>query len=138
MFQRDYSREAFQRAAGPFLDALRGLLCDSGETLFLAGVDLSHVGPKFGDQLTAQALQAETEAHDRALLGCLATGDAEGFWRESIRVRDRYHVCGFGALATLLEVHPPSRGELLHYEMWHEAPTRSAVSFAALCFTAEA
>jgi len=135
MFLRDYSREAFQQAAGPFLDALRGLLCDSGETLVLAGVDLSHVGPKFGDPLPAQALQTETETHDQALLDFLARGDAEGFWSESIRVRDRYHVCGFGALATLLEVLPPSRGELLHYEMWHEAPTRSAVSFAAMCFT---
>jgi MEMO1 family protein len=138
LFQGEYSRKAFREAAGPFLDALRALLSDARETLLLAGVDLSHVGPKFGDQLPAQALQLESEAHDRALLACLAAGDAEGFWKESIRVRDRYHVCGFGALATLLEVLPPGRGELLHYEMWHEAPTRSAVSFAALCFTAEA
>lgn len=135
MFLRDYNRQAFHDMAGPFLEGLRDILSAPEETLLLAGVDLSHIGPKFGHQLPAQALQPETQAHDRALLGFLAQGDADGFWHESIRVQDQYHVCGFGALATLLEVLPASRGELLHYEMWHELPTRSAVSFAALCFT---
>jgi hypothetical protein len=30
---------------------------------------------------------------------------------------------------------PQCQGELLHYEIWHEEPTRSAVSFASLVFT---
>jgi len=31
---------------------------------------------------------------------------------------------------------PPSKGQILGYEVWHEQPTRSAVSFAAVGFTA--
>jgi hypothetical protein len=129
-----YERASFRRQAGPFLDALAELAADPG-TVVLAGVDLSHIGPKFGDEQEAAAIETDAVAHDTALMERLAARDADGFWAESIRVRDRFHVCGFGALATLLEILPPGTGSSIDYEMWHEAPTRSAVSFAAAVFT---
>jgi len=61
--------------------------------------------------------------------------NADQFWKESERVRDQYHVCGFSALACLLEVLPECRGTVLDYEIWHEVPTQSAVSFASVVFT---
>ncbi len=40
------------------------------------------------------------------------------------------------AAGSFLEILPEkSKGELLHYEMWHEQATRSAVSFAAMAFS---
>ncbi|MBI2567070.1 MAG: AmmeMemoRadiSam system protein B [Candidatus Schekmanbacteria bacterium] len=107
-----------------------------GEVLLIAGVDLSHVGPKFGHEKDAQALVRESEAHDRALLEALLSGRVEAFWGEAKRVEDYYNVCGFSALACLAEILPPVRGRLLHYGVWHEPPTRSAVSFAAARFDA--
>jgi hypothetical protein len=61
--------------------------------------------------------------------------DHEGFWKESIRVQDRYNVCGLSAMACVLEVLPPCKGKVLDYSMWHEDATRSAVSFSAVLFT---
>jgi AmmeMemoRadiSam system protein B len=131
----EYRRSVYQDKAGPFLEALKELVGDPGqETLVVAGVDLSHIGPKFGHDMPARQFENRSEAHDRALLHHLLSMDADGFWEESARVNDRYNVCGFAALACLLEVLPPCKGRLLHYEIWHEDATRSAVSFAAAVF----
>jgi hypothetical protein len=45
-------------------------------------------------------------------------------------------VCGFPALATLLEVLPPGRGRVLDHRLWMEDATRSGVGFGAVLFTA--
>lgn len=131
----EYSRQAYQDTAGPFLDTLRTLLHESGhQTLIVAGVDFSHIGPKFGHDRTAQAMEVDARAHDQNLLNHLIGLDPDGFWEESRTVQDRFNVCGFSALACLLEVLPECRGKVLHYETWHEPPTRSAVSFASAVF----
>jgi hypothetical protein len=105
------------------------------DTILIAGVDLSHVGPKFGHDMSASFVIDQSERHDRRLLDFLCTRDADGFWSESRRIEDKYNVCGFSALACLLETIPPSHGHLLSYETFREDATRSAVSFAAAIFT---
>jgi hypothetical protein len=133
----EYGREAYKRKAGPFLERLEQILSAKGNNaLLITGVDLSHTGPKFGHDQPARSLQNLSEAHDRMLLKNLTALDADKFWEESRRVNDRYNVCGFAALACLLEVLPDSRGQLLQYEIWHEEATRSAVSYASVVFTA--
>lgn len=132
----EYSRQAYQQTAGPFLETLRTLLQQpEHDTLIVAGVDFSHIGPKFGHDMPATAIQNQARTHDRSLLEHLSRLDADSFWEESRNVRDQFNVCGFSALACLLEVLPKCRGKILHYETWHEAPTRSAVSFASAVFT---
>jgi AmmeMemoRadiSam system protein B len=122
-----YTRQAYQETAGPFLETLKTLIHEPGQdTLMVAGVDLSHIGPKFGHDMPATALENQARTHDQNLLEHLSRLDADSFWEESRSVRDRFNVCGFSAMACLLEV--------LHYEIWHEAPTRSAVSFASAVF----
>lgn len=131
-----YNRNDYLERAQPFLDKLREILMEPDkETLLVAGVDFSHIGPKFGHGSPAQYLQGQAEAHDRNLIEYLCRLDADGFWEESRGVEDQFNVCGFSALACMLEVSPPCRGELLDYELWHEEATSSAVSFAAILFT---
>lgn len=101
----------------------------------VAGVDLSHVGPKFGDPDSGRSLESEVRAYDRQVLDALAAGDAAALFEAGARARNRYRICGFFALWTLLAVLPPVRGTVLHYEVRHEEATRSAVSFAAVAFT---
>jgi MEMO1 family protein len=133
----EYSRRAYREKAGGFLEALKYVLKHNGEeSLLVAGVDFSHIGPKFGHEMPAQYMKDQSEFHDRALLEALSVLDADSFWEESGKVKDRYNVCGFAALACLLEVLPPCRGHFLGYEIWHEEATRSAVGFAAMVFTA--
>ncbi|MBL7179941.1 MAG: hypothetical protein ISS65_06990 [Desulfobacterales bacterium] len=63
--------------------------------------------------------------------------EAERFWEESIRVEDRFNVCGFPAMAAMLEVLPACHGEIINHRYHHERPTQSAVSFAAVVFVAQ-
>lgn len=133
----DYSRKAFLKRASSFLKVLKALMQDPGrQTLFVAGVDFSHVGPKFGHPYAADFLEGQAKAHDQALLKYLCDLDAEGFWQESARIEDRYNVCGFSTLATLLDILPPCRGRILDYRLRHEPATQSAVGIAAAMFTA--
>jgi AmmeMemoRadiSam system protein B len=132
-----YRRNAYLERAGTFLEELSRLIQEGeSDTLVVAGVDFSHIGPKFGHPMPATYLEGQTERHDRALLKAITEGDADAFWAESAQVHDQFNVCGFAALACLLEILPAAQCHVLGYQMWHEAPTRSAVSFAAAVFTA--
>jgi len=130
----EYSRERYTSIGHDFLTTLADFMQDDA-TIVITGVDLSHVGPKFGHDMPASLIINESERHDKQLLHYLCMRDADGFWSESERIKDRYNVCGFSALACLLEILPPSHGHLLGYEVFKEDPTRSAVSFAAAVFT---
>lgn len=131
----DFSREAYLERTAPFINKLRQILTDpEKETLLVAGVDFSHIGPKFGHEMPARSLEGQAKTHDRNLMAHLCQLDADRFWQESRDVKDRFNVCGFSALACMLEVLPPCKGEVLDYQLWHEATTQSAVSFAAMHF----
>ena len=133
----EYSRRAYLEKAGPFLRKLRDIVSDPAqETLVVAGVDFSHIGPKFGHDRSASFLAGQAETHDRNLLGHLSRLDAELFWKESQEVEDCFNVCGFSALACLLEILPHCKGTILDYRRSQEEATNSAVSFAAAAFTA--
>ncbi|UCF57857.1 MAG: AmmeMemoRadiSam system protein B [Deltaproteobacteria bacterium] len=132
----EYSREVYLEKTAPFLNVLRQILQDPDkQTLLVAGIDFSHIGPKFGHEMPAEYLKGRSEAHDKKLLQYLSTFDPDRFWEESRNVEDKFNVCGFSALACLLEILPSCKGQILNYQIWHEEPTRSAVSFAAVVFT---
>ncbi len=114
---------------GRFLACLAKLIDET--TLVVAGVDMCHVGPKFGHPHPASYYEQEFNTHDHTLLDALCIGSVQAFWAEGKRVEDRYHVCGFSALACLLELLPGVTGQVLDYQIWHEAETHSAVSYAA-------
>jgi AmmeMemoRadiSam system protein B len=125
-------------AVGEFLSALRSLWDEpGGSALVVSGVDFSHIGPKFGHRERAAVLLGEAKRHDLKLLDAFSRGDILGFWAEAKRVGDRYNVCGFSALAALLEILPEARSHVLDYDIWNEASTQSAVSFAALVLAAD-
>ncbi len=132
----EYSRGSFIEKAKPFLRELEKIIEDKDRsTLVIAGVDFSHVGPKFGHEMPAEYLQGQSKAHDEKLLEYLIHFDANRFWEESRAVNDRFNVCGFSALACLLEVVISGRGEILDYQVWHEDATQSAVGFAGVIIT---
>ena len=129
-----YRRSAYREKADPFLQKLQSVI--DKNTLVLAGVDFSHIGLKFGHDKPADYIENQAMTHDRNLLKYLSHMDIDQFWQESINIQDGFNVCGFPALACMLEVLPPGKGQVLNYYLRHEKPTQSAVSFAAMVFTA--
>ena len=132
----DFNRDSYREMAGPFLKELENILIDTDEeTLLIAGVDFSHIGQKFGHRMPAVHLERQSETHDKSLLESLSKLDADHFWKESIHAEDQFNVCGFPALACMLEVLPQCKGRVLDYQIWHEEASRSAVSFSSVVFT---
>lgn len=121
-----------------FVSGLQHFLEDGVKpVLTVAGVDFSHIGPKFGHRVSASSMLLETKEHDRSLLDAVCRGDGASFWSLVQRVNNKYNVCGFSTLALLLELLSGKTGFVLGYDFWMEEATQSAVSFAALAFPAD-
>jgi AmmeMemoRadiSam system protein B len=104
-----------------------------GRTLYVAGVDFSHVGPRFGDPPIDARVKQETEVTDRAALERALAGDADG-WFETIAASDDHtRICGFAPTYALLRCAEPGAGRLLHYEQCDEQDG-STVSVAAVAW----
>ena len=105
-----------------------------GETLLVAGVDLSHVGPKFGHRKDASYMLPDAEKHDNILIDAMCGGNLGDFWAEMRLAGNRFNVCGFSPIACLLELLRGKPGDRLDYDVWREGATRSAVTFTAAVF----
>jgi MEMO1 family protein len=119
-----------------FLAKLRGLAGqDPDGLLVIAGVDLAHVGRRFGDPHAPSESEREAlQRRDLATLELLTLGDRGGFVEETVRERDARRICGFAALYSLLALLPDARGRVLNYGQSVEDATGSVVSFAAVRF----
>ena len=129
-------------AGQPEIDAVLDALRDAMATVprrycIVAGADLAHVGPRFGDDWRVDRAQlARVQAEDRALLAPVALADAEAFFLEALRQRDRNRICGLSPIYALLRLLPGGAGQLLHYGQWTDP--EGAVTFASVSFEQEA
>ncbi len=116
------------RFTGRFLAALERAV-RGRDVCFLAGADLAHVGPLYGDpRPPTPAEAAALEAEDLRTLAFLAAGDADGFHRDGARDDARRRLCGIAPIYAAMRA--SGRGAaLLHYERWSDG--RDLVSFAA-------
>ncbi|HEV8310181.1 MAG TPA: AmmeMemoRadiSam system protein B [Methylomirabilota bacterium] len=116
------------------LDAVRDVLDTVPRRYCLvAGADLAHVGPRFGDPAPVSRAQlARIEAEDRGLLSLVASGDPGGFM-SAVRVGgDQRRICGLSPIYAVLQTLPAGRGRLLRYAQWPDP--YGTVTFASLAF----
>jgi AmmeMemoRadiSam system protein B len=111
------------------------LAADPRRTCILAGADLAHVGPQFGDEapVTADFL-ARVGREDRDMLAIAAAGDAAGFLRNVLDDGDQRRICGLAPIHALLRLLPPARGETLRYTQWADPEGSAAVTFASVAY----
>ena len=123
------------RAVERFLDAVRKVI-DTKSAIVIAGADLAHVGPRFGDPRPFDAGErAALHETDRESLDHATRGDAEAFWRHVAGDLETRRVCGLAPIYSLLRtVATGSRGRLRHYEQNVDPDEGSIVSHAALGF----
>jgi AmmeMemoRadiSam system protein B len=105
--------------------------------LVLCGVDLAHVGPRFGDELE---LEKKIEGEDRKSLVDALALDADGFYKAGIGDGSWRKVCGLSALYTGLRLigalGGAEPGRLLTYGQAPD-PAGGIVSFASAVFDAK-
>ena len=117
-----------------FIDALRSAVAVSGRRVCLvAGVDLAHVGPRFGDAgpNTAASLR-DVERDDLAMLRAVAAGDPGAFYGAVAADADRRRICGLSPIYTFLRALGGGGGRLLRYSQWPDP--EGAVTFCAAAF----
>jgi len=120
-----------------FVEALRESLAEAGrKALLVASADLSHVGPRFGDERRSDAaVMNGVRQSDAGALRNVCAMDAAGFFARIRQTNDRTRICGTACLYTLLCLLEGSglRGVLRKHASTVDE-TGSAVTFAAITF----
>jgi len=137
-----YLHESLWRGGDPeadlrvprFVDALRDTMAASSKRVCLvAGVDLAHVGPRFGDrEPNSAASLAQVERDDRAMLESVVGVDPRGFYAGVAADHDARRICGLSPIYTLLRLLPETQGRLVRYTQWPDP--QGAVTFCAVAF----
>jgi hypothetical protein len=118
-----------------FHDALEETVAASGRRVtFIAGADLAHVGPRFGDPApVSPADLARVEHEDRAMLAAVGRGHADAFFESVARDGDRRRICGLSPIYSLLRmVGQGGEGVLRRYAQWPDP--QGTVTFASVVF----
>lgn len=119
------------------LGGLSELAAREGERLlWVLGVDMAHMGRRYGDSFEAEAGQREMERvteRDLARIERIEQGDAAGFWDLVRQNHDDLKWCGSAPLYSFLKAVPQARGSVLRYQQWN-IDEASVVSFAGMRF----
>ena len=87
------------------------------KTLVLAGADLAHVGPVFGDRLPVDlAWRPRLGVQDNESISAICEGDANGFLDLSRSEGDARRMCGLAPIYMALRLLGRTNGEAVGYE----------------------
>jgi hypothetical protein len=109
---------------------------EGSRLLWVLGIDMAHMGRRYGDEFQALANENEMLAvvgRDRQRMERIAAGDAGGFWDLVQQNHDDLKWCGSSPVYTFLKAMPDARGTVERYEQWNIDP-QSVVSFAGMSF----
>ncbi|MBI3665272.1 MAG: AmmeMemoRadiSam system protein B, partial [Acidobacteria bacterium] len=105
-----------------FFDSLAEMAAAHGDRLFwVLGIDLAHIGRRYGDSFAASAEKGHMAAvrrSDQERLERVCAADAAGFFELVKPDRDELRWCGYSPLYTFLQAVPGARGRVLCYEQW--------------------
>jgi len=137
-----FAHEAMHRGQRPdddarvprFLEALAETIAASRRRVALiAGADLAHVGPRFGDPEPVGAPElARIEREDVAMLESVAAGNPQAFFESVASDGDRRRICGYSPIYALLRSLRGASGSVKRYGQWPDP--NGVVSFASVVF----
>jgi AmmeMemoRadiSam system protein B len=118
-----------------FLEGLNQTIEKLGrKAVYIASVDFSHIGRKFGDDFDAETKLHEVNNSDSILIDYLEKSDSEAFFNKIMTDCDKWKVCGTSPIYSMLNLKNFSKGKFLKYNQWNETATKSAVTFASIAY----
>lgn len=118
-----------------FLSKLNDTITEKNiKAVFIASADMAHIGRKFHDDFDAESQFGRLRAEDKTLLGYLRSCEPDKFFNSISAINDKNRICGLSPVYCLLKLRNPASGEVLGYNIWNEAETKSAVSFSSIAF----
>jgi hypothetical protein len=137
-----FAHEAMHRGRRPdddprvprFLEALAETIAASGQRVaVIAGADLAHVGPRFGDPEPVGSPElALIEREDTVMLESVAAGEPDAFFESVASDGDRRRICGYSPIYALLRSLGSTTGRVKRYGQWPDPS--GVVSFASVVF----
>jgi len=137
-----FAHEAMHRGRRPdddarvprFLDALaETIAADSRRVALIAGADLAHVGPRFGDpEPVGPPELARIERDDTAMLASVEACDPRAFFESVAGDGDRRRICGYSPIYALLRSLGGAAGTVKRYGQ--SPDPNGVVSFASVVF----
>jgi AmmeMemoRadiSam system protein B len=122
-----------------FLGALGEIAAKESKRLFwVLGIDMAHMGVRYGDKFAAQAdldEMARVAERDKLRIERVSASDPRGFWDLVKENKDDLKWCGSSPVYTFLKAVPGPQGTLHRYEQWN-IDEQSMVSFAGMSFRA--
>jgi MEMO1 family protein len=115
-----------------FLEAMAETIAASGRRVALiAGADLAHMGPRFGDPEPITPVELEQiKRADGEMLETVAAGDPAAFFESVARDDDRRRICGFSPIYATLRILGGAAGEVKRYGQWPDP--NGVVTFASV------
>jgi len=104
-----------------------------GTTVYLAGVDFSHVGPRFGDPAIDERMREEISKRDHEAIAAARAGDADAWFAAIAAHQDTTRICGLAPVYAMLRCAEVKDGRLLRYQQSDE-PDGSTVTIAAMAW----
>lgn len=133
----DYINEGISPAKNPqiseFIHILKDVTRNCEKNIFyIAGVDMTHYGRKFGDdtELDRETLEW-IRCRDKVTLEKIAEVDPEGFYSLVEKEKDERKICGLSSIYTLLSVTDANTAKILDYDMAVEQNSQSVVTYAS-------
>src|SRR5262249_37378955 len=121
-----------ERAVEGMIQAVRGAEKTlGGPTVYLAAVDFSHVGPRFGDPAIDAETREEIGRRDREAIEAARGGDADPGFAAIAPHPDGARICGFAPVYAMLRCADVKEGRLLRYEQSDES-AGSTVTIASM------
>jgi len=106
--------------------------------IWVLGVDMAHMGVRYGDNFSARADQDEmaaVRARDELRIARVLASDAHGFWGlVEENGDDDLKWCGSSAIYSFMKAVPQARGTMRRYEQWN-IDEQSVVTFAGISFS---
>ena len=120
-----------------FVSALTECIAeDDGDTLLVAGADLSHIGAAFGDDRPLdKTYLEEVRRYDLLALDRLQSDGADGFRKVIIAAGNRTNICSTGCISALAEVLSDAKSIRLGYHQAVDQATQTCVTCTAQVYT---
>ncbi len=131
------SRPSEDPLVNDFVSALAEAASHSGGgSLIVAGVDLAHVGRKFGDDWSPdRTTLRDLKKADGRTLAHAAACDAEGFWDDIASDGNARRICGVAPMYVALRLLKGCSGAVVSYGRDFQPETGFAVTYAGMVFT---
>jgi len=111
---------------------------EKGRLIWVLGVDMAHMGVRYGDAFAARAEQGEmavVRMRDELRIARVLASDAQGFWNLVQENRDDdLKWCGSSVIYSFMKAVPKARGTLQRYDLWN-IDEQSVVTFVGMSFS---